>query len=95
MCIRDRYEVENFKDTPVTLDIVEQINALARQYGADPRGDAEWELGAATSAAVAVSTTAGASVPTLSVELPARPDDPDEPVAKQTFIFHLTLKNLW
>ncbi|NLF33159.1 MAG: hypothetical protein GX591_20020 [Planctomycetes bacterium] len=93
--LRIQYEVENFKDKPVTLDIVEQLNALARQYGGDPHGDVEWELGAGTSPTIRLNMEEGTARPILRVELPARPKDADEKVAKQTFTFHLTLKNLW
>ena len=91
-----KYEVENFKDKPCTLRIVEQMNRLARQYGADPHGDAEWELGAQTSRGVTLTTTEfGGATPVLKVELPARPKDKDEKVKKQSFIFHFTIKNVW
>ncbi len=90
-----KYEVENFKDKPVTLDIVEQINRLARQYGGNPHGDAEWEKGKDTSKEIEFDYKLGGATPKLSVKLPARPKDKNEKVAKQTFIFHLTIKNLW
>lgn len=89
------YEVENFKDQPVTLDLIEQMNQVARQYGADPRGDAEWELGPDTSKAIAFTHESGGATPTLHVKLPARPRDQDAQVEKQTFVFHFTVKNLW
>ncbi len=90
-----KYEIENFKDTPVTLDLVEQLNRLAREYGADPHGQAEWEYGTDTSPGLRLSTDRGGATPTLTVSLPPRPKDPNEKVEKRTFIFHLTLKNLW
>ena len=34
-----KYEIENFKDRAVTLDIVEQLNQLAAQYGSRPPGE--------------------------------------------------------
>ncbi|MHC4135909.1 MAG: hypothetical protein ACYS0K_13090, partial [Planctomycetota bacterium] len=93
--IKIKYEVENFKDKPATLDIVAQLNRLARQYAADPRGDVEWELGHDTSEGIRLTYEHGRATPALHVALPARPKDKDENVEKQTFIFHLTLKNLW
>ena len=54
--IRLKYEVENFKDKPVTLDITEQI---------------------------------------LSIDLPARPADPQAKVEKRVIVFHFTIRNLW
>jgi hypothetical protein len=90
-----KYEVENFKDKPVTLDINEQINRLAQEYGGDPHGDAEWERGRDTSKDIRFTDEQGGASPTLHVDLPARPKDKDEEVAKLTFVFHLTIKNLW
>jgi hypothetical protein len=90
-----KYEVENFKDKPVTLDIVEQMNRLAREYGANPHGDAEWELGAQTSEEIEISYEHGGALPVLHVKLPARPEDKDKKVQKQTFMFHVTIRNLW
>lgn len=90
-----KYEVENFKDQPVTLDIVEQINALARQYGADPHGDAQWEIGGKTAKEFKFDYEKGRTLPKLSVSLPARPKDKDQKVEKKTFEFHLTIKKLW
>ena len=87
-----KYEVENFKDKPVTLDIVEQINRLAREYGGDPHGDAEWEKHKDTSKEIAFDYDLGGATPKLSVKLPARPKDKKEKVAKHTFLFHLTVK---
>ena len=90
-----QYEIENFKDKPATLDIVAQLNRLARQYATDPRGDVEWELGDGTSESIRITYERGRATPALHVALPARPKDDDQKVEKQTFIFHLTLKNLW
>jgi hypothetical protein len=91
-----QYEVENFKDKPVTLDMIVQMNRLAKEYGAGPHGDAEWELGERTSKELRVSTTKhGGARPVLSVDLPARPKDKDEKVKKHTFLFHVTIRNLW
>ncbi len=90
-----KYEIENFKDKACTLDIVEQINRVARQYGGDTHGDAEWEIGDQTSKEIEFTYEKGGAIPTLHVKLPARPKDPDEKVEKKTFIFHFTVKNLW
>ena len=92
-----KYEVENFKDKPVTLDIVEQINRLARQYGGgkNPHGDAEWQRGRGTSKEIKFTYEHGGATPVLHVKLPPRPKDKDEKVKKHTFVFHLTIRNLW
>ena len=93
--IRIQYEIENFKDKAATLDIIEQMHRIAAKYGARTPGDPQWELGPDTSEGIKLSYPDGDSRPVLSVQLPPRPKDKDEKVQKQTFIFHLTIKNLW
>jgi hypothetical protein len=90
-----RYEIENYKDKPITLDIVEQINALAAQYGARVPGDAEWVLGKDTTAGLALTTHSGSVLPELHVKAPARPKDPNAKVEKVTVTLHVRIKNLW
>jgi hypothetical protein len=93
--IRLKYVVENFKDKPVTLDITEQMNRIAREYGADPHGDAEWTLGDGTSEGLRITYPHGRARPVLSIDLPARPADPQAKVEKHVFVFHFTIRNLW
>ncbi len=93
--IRIQYEIENFKDKAATLDIIEQMHRIAAKYGARTPGDPQWELGPDTSEGITLSYPDGDARPVLSVKLPARPKDKNEKVQKQTFIFHLTIKNLW
>lgn len=90
-----KYEIENFKDKALTLDIIEQMNRLARQYGANPHGDAEWEIGPQTSKEIELTYEQGGAKPKLHIKLPARPKDKKKKVEKKTFIFHFTIKNLW
>jgi hypothetical protein len=40
-----KYEIENFKDQPVTLDVVESLRHVRGEVRGDPGRDAEWELG--------------------------------------------------
>ncbi len=90
-----RYEIENFKDDAVTLDIVEQLNALASKYGARAPGDVEWSLGKDTTEGLKITTERGGALPILHVEAPARPKDPDAKVEKVVVTLHVALKNLW
>ncbi|HUS48091.1 MAG TPA: hypothetical protein VM098_08225 [Phycisphaerae bacterium] len=90
-----KYEIENYKDKPCTLDIIEQINRVAQQYGTDPHGDAEWERGGETSKEIEFSYPTGRATPVLHVKLPARPKDKDKKVEKVVVKFHFTIKNLW
>ena len=90
-----KYEIENFKSKPCTLDIVESMNRIARDFGRAPHGDAEWTLGEGTSKGITLTYERGNATPILHVDLPARPKDKNEKVEKLTFIFHFTIKNLW
>ena len=41
-----KYEIENFKDQPVTLDVVEDMRYLRREAGGgDSERDVQWEVG--------------------------------------------------
>jgi len=91
--VRLRYEIENFRDKPATLDIVEQLNQLASQYGTRPPGDVEWELLDGTTPGLALATDDGSSRPVLSVDLAPRPKE--GAVEKRVVILHVLLKNLW
>jgi hypothetical protein len=91
--VRLRYEVENYKDVPVTLAIVEQLNRVAAEYAATPPGDVEWELGDGTTPGLRISTPYAGALPVLSVDLPARPAE--GAVEKRVFILHVILRNLW
>jgi hypothetical protein len=91
--VKVRYELENFKDRAVTLDIVEQLNRLAAEYGTTAPGDAEWELGQGTTPGLRLTTARGGALPMLSVDLPARPAEGQ--VEKRVLVLHVVLKNLW
>ena len=43
-----KYEIENFKDQPVTLDIVENLRHIRNEVRGDTGRDVEWELGKET-----------------------------------------------
>jgi hypothetical protein len=43
-----KYEIENFKDKPITLDISENIRALRNEVAGDTSRDVQWELGEGT-----------------------------------------------
>jgi hypothetical protein len=90
-----KYTIENFKDAACTLDIVEQMNRVCREYAGDPHGDAEWERGPRTSKEITFSYEHGRAAPVLHVKLPARPKDKDKKVEKKVVLFHFTLKNVW
>ncbi len=43
-----KYEIENFKDTPVTLDVTEHLRNLRNEVRRDNGREAEWEIGQKT-----------------------------------------------
>jgi hypothetical protein len=91
--VRVRYEIENFRVGPATLDIVEQLNRLAAEYGSRPQGDVEWEVLEGTSDGIGLTTAQGGALPVLSVDLAPRPKE--GAVEKRVVVFHVLLKNLW
>jgi hypothetical protein len=91
--IKLRYEIENFKDRAATLDIAEELNRLAAEYGARAPGDAEWELLDGGTPGLRISTEKGGALPVLSVDLAPRPKE--GAVEKKVVILHILLKNLW
>ena len=90
-----KYEIENFRDKPATIRIVEQLNALARQYANWGRGDVEWEQADQTTDNFRLDFEYGGATPMLHVELPPRPDDQDEETEPVVVKFHVLVKNLW
>ena len=90
-----RYEIENFRDKPCRLEIREQLNRVAAEFGKPPAGDVEWEMAAATSKQVRFSYETGHATPILSVDLPPRPSGEEAKVQKTVVRFHFTIKNLW
>jgi hypothetical protein len=88
-----QYEIENFKDEPVTLDVVESLPFVRNEVRGDTGRDVQWELGADT-------TFEGRPDPedttfdklTFHVELPAAEAGKAQ---KLTHKLHLILKNEW
>lgn len=90
-----KYEIENFKDKPCTLDIIEQMNRIGREFFGETHGDAEWQRGAKTSDQISFTYPSGGAKPVLHVELAPRPKDAEAKVQKKIIRFHFTIKNLW
>ena len=88
-----KYVVENFKDTPVTLRLAEQIDALRRELSRSSGQPASWSLGTGTtlpSEPLADETDAGRV--TFEAPLAARAGDTPEP---QTFFLEIVFDNQW
>ena len=89
-----KYEIENFKDQPVTLDVVENLPYIRREVRGDTGRDVQWELGSDT-------TFPGGPDPEQStfekvvfhVQLPAR--NADGKAEKIVHKLQLILKNEW
>jgi hypothetical protein len=91
-----KYEIENFKDQPVTLDVVENLRYLRKEaYGNDNnRGEVDWELGKDTTFDGGPDKEkTDAEHVTFHVKLSAR--DKDGKAKKVEEKFNLTLKNEW
>jgi hypothetical protein len=85
------YEIQNFKKTAATLDIVEDLNLLRDELcGHKPGIDVEWELGEETSANVR-SERKDAHTAVAHMDL----EKAGEPVQKHTLTLNVTLKNVW
>lgn len=89
-----KYEIENFKDHPVTLDVREDLRALRNEVIGDTQRDVDWEVLPQTTFPGGLdrerSTLARA---VLHAELPPRGADGKAQVV--THRLHLRLKNEW
>jgi hypothetical protein len=89
-----RYAVENFKDAPLTLDVVEHLVDLRRQIGLVQRRPVEWALGPETDLETGpVADKSDAQRLHFRTELPGR--GPDERADTQVRRLHLIIKNEW
>jgi hypothetical protein len=89
-----KYEIENFKSSPVSLDLAESLPALRREILGETGREVEWELAAGGSLGPLVDrvrTTADRVV--ASVDLPGCGSDQKAP--KQIHTLHLRIRNEW
>jgi len=89
-----KYEIENFKDQPVMLDVVENLRHIRKEVRSDNDRDVDWELGKDTTfegGPDKEKTTADQV--TFHAKLPAR--DKDGKAEKIVQKFHIILKNEW
>jgi hypothetical protein len=88
-----KYEIENFKDSPVTLDVAEDVRQVRSEVrGNEPR-DPEWELGADTTLGKPDPEKTDAAEMLFHVPLPARAATGK--AEKVVHRLHLVLKNEW
>lgn len=87
-----KYEIENFKDTPVTLDISESVRQIHDQIRGDNGRDPEWQLGEG-SLRNPDPEKSDADKLLFHIQLPPR--NPDGQAQKQTHTLRLTFNNDW
>jgi hypothetical protein len=89
-----KYEIENFKDQGVTLDLVESMSALRREILNETGRDVEWELvGKASLNAKLDDERTTADEVVASVSLPPRTGD--QKAVKEIHTLHVRIKNEW
>jgi hypothetical protein len=89
-----KYEIENFKDKPITLDISESIRALRNEIVGPTNRDIEWELGGQTTFAGGPDKEKSTyDQVVLHVQLPAR--GADGKAEKHIQKLQVILKNEW
>ena len=89
-----KYEIENFKNKPVVLDLAESMSAVrAELVGANSR-PVDWELvGDGTVNEMVDTEKSTADRPLFHLPLPAR--GPNDKAAKQVHRLHVIIKNEW
>ena len=87
-----KYEIENFKDAPVTLDIAESVRQIRDQIRGDSGRDPEWQLGDG-SLRTPDPEKSDADKLLFHVDLPARAADGQ--AKKQIHTLRLNLNNEW
>ena len=90
-----KYEIENFKDEPVTLRVMEDLNQLANEAGRPSGGGGrglEWIVGEATTFEKLDREETDVQRMTVMADLPARDGDKAEKVIHK---LHLQFRNEW
>jgi len=88
-----KYEIENFKDQPVVLDLAESMGALRGEILGHTGRAVEWRIGDRSTLRAADPDKTTADRPVFHVTLPPRGDD--QKAVKQVQTLHVILKNEW
>jgi hypothetical protein len=89
-----KYEIENFKDQPVTLDVAESVPFIRQEVIGNTGRDVQWELGKETNFEGGPDKEQSTLTDVLfHVKLPAR--DKDGKAEKIVKKLHLILRNEW
>jgi hypothetical protein len=88
-----KYEIENRKDRPVTLDVSENLRHLRNEVRGDTGRDVQWEIGGQTDLGDSDPEKGTFERLLFHVDLPAR--NPDGSAGKVVRKLHVVLKNEW
>jgi hypothetical protein len=88
-----KFEIENFKDKAVTLDVSENVRAVRNELYGDNGRDVQWELGKDTTFAAPDKEKSTFEQLLFHVPLPAR--GADGKAEKIVHKLHLLIKNEW
>ena len=88
-----KYEIENFKDQPVVLDIAESMPALRAEIHGNTGRQVEWVLGGKGTLREIDQEKSTADRPVFHVTLPPRGDD--QKADKKVHTLHVIIKNEW
>jgi hypothetical protein len=89
-----KYEIENFKDKEVTLDVVENLRHVRNEVRGDTGREVEWELGKETTFEGGIDKEKSTFEQVVfHAKLPAK--GADGKAKKITHKLHVTLKNEW
>ena len=88
-----KYEIENFKDQPVTLDLAENVRFIRDQLLGNKNRDVEWELKDDSTLGERDKDKSTFEKAVFHVKLPGK--DKDGKAEKLTHKLHLVLKNEW
>ena len=88
-----KYEIENFKDQPVTLDLSENLKFVRNELAGDTARDVQWELGKETTLGERDADKSTFEQVVFHVKLPAK--DKSGKAEKVIHKLHLIIKNEW
>lgn len=88
-----KYEIENFKDEPVVLDLAESLPALRGEVLGHTGRPVEWILGGEGTVGKPDREQSTSDRPLFHVTLPAR--GPDQKAVKKIYKLHVVIKNEW
>ena len=89
-----KYEIENFKDQEVVLDLAESMSALRREVFRDTGRDIEWEFGD-EGTLKRMRDTEKSTAEKVVFNVPLPPRGADQKAVKQVHKLHVVIRNEW